>query len=459
MQSFRLPALFVSLVLLLPAPPPADAAPSLSEAARWLQEYVRIDTTTPQGEKRAAVYLAGILRREGIEPRLIPNPQGRPSLLARLSSPRSGGRAVVLLHHMDVVPPGEGWTVPPFSGQVRDGLLWGRGAVDVKSLGIAQLAAMVDLKRKRVPLERDVIYLAVPDEENGGLQGAGWLLARHPELFRGVEAVMGEGGRAQTGAGDDLLWWGIEVVQKRPLWLEISATGRGGHGSGLNPHSAPHRLIEGLARVLALPPRWRVTPPGRAYCRAIAPLHEGHWRRVLSDIDRVIGETGPKELLMPTVSNLFVDTLQVTVLQGASKINVIPARAKARVDVRLLPDTDAEAFLARIRQALGQGFQVKVLVTSPPVPESPAGGRFYQAVERTLRADGPVVPTFIPGFTDSRFFRARGIPAYGVSPFVIASDHLRGVHGPDERIPLAALDRGVERTRRMVRLYAASPAR
>lgn len=459
MQSFRLPALFLSLALLVPAPPPADAAPPLSEAARWLQGYIRIDTTTPQGEKRAAEYLAGILRREGIEPRLIPNPQGRPSLFARLSSPRSGGRAAVLLHHMDVVPPGQGWTVPPYSGQVKDGLLWGRGAVDVKSLGIAQLAAMVDLKRKGVALERDVIYLAVPDEENGGLQGAGWLLAKHPELFRGVEAVMGEGGRAQTGAGDTLLWWGIEVAQKRPLWLEISTSGRGGHGSGLNPDSATHQLIQGLARVLALPPRWRVTPPARAYCRAIAPLHEGRWRRVLSNVDSIIAETGPKELLMPSVSNLFVDTVQVTVLQGASKINVIPARAKALVDVRLLPDTNAEAFLARIRQALGQGFQVKVLVTSPPVPGSPAGGRFYQAVERALRADGPVVPTFIPGFTDSRFFRARGIPAYGVSPFAIASDHLRGVHGPDERIPLAELDRGVERTRRIVRLYAAAPGR
>ena len=459
MQFVRLPALFFSLSLLLSGPAAPAAAPRLSQEARWLQEYLRIDTSTPQGEKRAAGYIAGLLRREGIEARVIPGPGGRPSVWARLASPRSGGRAAVLLHHMDVVPPGEGWTVPPFSGLVRDGLLWGRGALDVKSLGIAQLAAVIDLKRRGVPLERDVIYLAVPDEENGGLQGTGWLLARHPELFRGVEAVMGEGGRAQMGAGGAVAWWGIEVIQKRPLWLEVSVSGRGGHGSGLNPNSATHRLIQGLARVLALPARWRVTPPARDYCRAIAPLHEGHLRRVFSDIDRFVSPSGPREILMPQVSNLLVDTVQVTVLEGAPRVNVIPARARALMDVRLLPDTDAKAFLARLREALGKGVGVKVLVTAPRVPPSPAGGRFYRALDGALRPDGPVVPTFIPGFTDSRFFRERGIPAYGVTPFSISSEHLRGVHGPDERIPLRDFDRGVERTRRIVRLYAASPGR
>jgi acetylornithine deacetylase/succinyl-diaminopimelate desuccinylase-like protein len=459
MQFVCLPALFLSLSLLLSGPASPAAAPRLSPEARWLQEYIRIDTATLQGEKKAAGFLAGLLRREGIETRVIPGPGGRPSVYARLASPRSGGRAAVLLHHMDVVPPGEGWTVPPFSGLVRDGLLWGRGALDVKSLGIAQLAAVIDLKRRGVPLERDVIYLAVPDEENGGLQGTGWLLARHPELFRGVEAVMGEGGRAQMGAGGTVAWWGIEVIQKRPLWLEVSVSGRGGHGSGLNPNSATHRLIQGLARVLALPARWRVTPPARDYCRAIAPLHEGHLRRVFSDIDRYVTPSGPREILMPQVSNLLVDTVQVTVLQGAPRVNVIPARAKALVDVRLLPDTDSEAFLARVREALGKGVGVKVLVTSPRVPASPAGGRFYRALEGALQPDGPVVPTFIPGFTDSRFFRERGIAAYGVTPFSISSEHLRGVHGPDERIPLRDFDRGVERTRRIVRLYAASPSR
>jgi acetylornithine deacetylase/succinyl-diaminopimelate desuccinylase-like protein len=163
---------------------------------------------------------------------------------------------------------------------------------------------------------------------------------------------------------------------------------------------------------------------------------------------------GPTEFLLPGMANLFLDTVQVTVLRGGERINVVPERASALIDVRLLPDTDSKAFLAGIEEALGRGFEVKVLVTSPPVPPSPASGRLYGALDRVLSADAPVVPTFIPGFTDSRLFRERGIPAYGVTPFAVGGDDLAGIHGPNERIPLDELDRGVERMRRIVAAYA-----
>jgi acetylornithine deacetylase/succinyl-diaminopimelate desuccinylase-like protein len=456
--------LLVLTLLLGPAPAPAQKpAPKLSEPARWLQQYLRIDTTNPPGrEHLAASFLAGILHREGIATRLLVSPQGRTSLWARLSSPASqknGGHAILLLHHTDVVPAGPGWTVKPFAGEIRDGRLWGRGAVDDKSLGIAQLAAFVDLKRRGVPLERDVIYLAVADEENGGGQGVGWMVARHPELFRGVEGVVGEGGRSQLSGDGRILWWGIEVAQKRPLWLRVTTSGRGGHGSGLNPESANHQLVLALSRLLQRPLRWRVTPPARAYAHAIAPLHDGHWRRVFSRIDTVVAPTGPKEFLLPGLANLFVDSVQVTVLDGGTKVNVIPEKARALLDVRLLPDTDSAAFLAEIRKTLGDDCDVEVLVTSPPAKPSPASGPVWAALSRALGASGPVVPTFVPGFTDSRFFRERGIPAYGVTPFALAGEDLRGIHNPDERIPLAELDRGVERMRRAVALYAAPGAR
>jgi acetylornithine deacetylase/succinyl-diaminopimelate desuccinylase-like protein len=454
----RLIVLAAFLVLAQPVRP--ASSPALSEAAGWLQQYIRLDTSKPSGgEARAVAFLAGILRREGIPARIVTAPEGRSSLYARLSSPASGGRAVVLLHHMDVVPAGPGWTVEPFAGRVRSGYLWGRGALDDKSLGVVQLAAMIDLKRRRVPLERDLIFLAVGDEENGGLKGTGWLLARHPELFRGVEAVIGEGGRSQVGAGGKLLWWGIEVAQKRALWLEVSTSGRGGHGSGLNPFSANHQLVQGLARLLAAPARWRVTPPVRAYCRAIAPLHNRHWRRVFSNVDAVIAEDGPKEFLMPGMASLFIDTVQVTVLRGGERINVVPETARARLDIRLLPDADVPAFLAGVKRGLGDGFEVKVLLSSPPAPPSPPSGRLYQALRRALEPEGPVVPAFIAGITDSRFFRERGIPAYGLSPFKVAGEDARGIHGPDERIGLAELDRGVARMKRILHLYASSPTR
>ena len=453
-------ALLALALSLAPAAPPAGAAdarqPALSEAARWLQGYLRIDTTNPPGgEHRAAAYLAAILHREGIPTRLVVSGSGRTSLWARLSASEragGGGRAVLLLHHMDVVPAGPGWTVAPFSGALRDGRLWGRGAVDDKSLGIAQLAAFVDLKRRKAPLARDVVYLAVADEENGGGEGTAWLLAHHPELFRGVEGVIGEGGRNQVLRGE-LRWWGIEVAQKRPLWMAVAANGRGGHGSGLNPGSANHQLVEGLARLLARPPRWRVTPAARSYLQALAPLHNERWRSLIARLDQVVQESGPTEMMFPGLANLFLDTVQVTVLAGGTKINVIPESSRALLDVRLLPDTDAEAFRAEVEAALGPDLEVEVLLTSPPAPPSPAAGRLWTAMERTLAAEAPVIPSMVPGFTDSRFFRERGIPAYGLAPFALEGPDLRGIHGPDERIPVAELDRGVERTRRIVAAY------
>jgi acetylornithine deacetylase/succinyl-diaminopimelate desuccinylase-like protein len=452
----------VALLLVLLAAGPRSGAverPSggLSEPARWLQEYLRIDTTNPPGnEGRAADFLAGILRRAGIPSQRIETPSHRVSLWARLAAPASGGRAVLLLHHMDVVAPGPGWTVPPFSGLVKDGRLWGRGALDDKSLGIAQLAAFIDLARRGGPRQRDAILLAVADEESGGGEGTAWLLAHRPELFAGVEAVVGEGGRNQVVNGR-LLWWGIEVAQKRPLWLAVEAGGRGGHASSLNPESATHQLVQGLARVLATPQRWRVTAPARAYLAALAPLHNAHWRKILAHIDDSIGEEGPRTFLLPGMANLFLDTLQVTVLQAGERINVIPSTARALIDGRLLPDTDGAALLAAVEKALGRGLEVKLLLTAPPAAPSPAAGRLYGALARVLGAEAPVVPAMVPGFTDSRFFRERGIAAYGVSPFALEGEDSVGIHGPSERIPLAAFDRGVERLRRAVALYATAP--
>jgi acetylornithine deacetylase/succinyl-diaminopimelate desuccinylase-like protein len=452
----------LALVLMLLVAPAAlrcgaahgDSPGRLSEAAGWLRGYVQIDTTNPPGNERlAAGYLAAILAREGIPSRLWLSPGGRANLSARLTSPRSGGRALLLLHHMDVVAPGEGWTVPPFAGLLRDGSLWGRGTLDDKGLGICGLAAMIELARRRAELDRDVLFLAVADEENGGGQGAAWLLASHPEIFAGVEGVIGEGGRNQFT--QRLLWWGVEVAQKRPLWLQVTARGRGGHGSALNPESANHQLIAGLARLLALPPHWRVTAPVRDYLLAIAPLHNQRWQHVLTHVDEVIADQGPREPIFPGMASLFLDTVQVTALTGGDRINVIPATAQAKLDVRLLPDTDGAAFLAAVRGALGPRLQVEVLMTAPPAPASPASGRLYGAIRQVLGREAPVAPMLDSGTTDSRFFRERRIPAYGLSPFALGPDDSGGIHGADEHLPLAELDRGVERMRRIVAAYAA----
>ncbi len=459
-----LPLLLLA-VLLGAATSPSHARPArrggdLSEAARWLRAYLRIDTTDPPGhEERGAAYLADLLHREGIATTTLVSPEGRTSLYARLRASPSAGTPpagpLILLHHIDVVPAGPDWTTEPFAGIEKNGRLWGRGALDIKSLGIAQLAALIDLHRRGVPLARDVIFLAVADEERGGRQGVGWLLVRHPELFTGAAGVLGEGGANRTINGR-ALWAGIEVAQKRPLWLRISASGRPGHASGLNPSSATHQLILGLSRVLQLPFRWKVTRAARLYLGALAPLHNAKYRRIFTHLDEVIREDGPTEDFIPGLANLFLDTFQVTVLRSGEKINVIPAEATARVDARLLPETDGQAFLARIEEALGDQLHVEVLLTSPPVPPSPVDDPIYRAVSRVLSKTAPVVPAFIAGFTDSRYFRERGIPAYGVSPFFLEPQDFLGIHGPDESIPLDEFDRGVERMERIVEACATS---
>lgn len=451
MSPSRLAGLSLAAIVLA-SPLPAGAEAPEPEPVRWLREYLQIDTTNPPGnERQGAAYLAAILEREGIAARLLESPEGRTSLYARLASPASGGRAVALVHHIDVVPASEAWSVAPFSGRPYRDSLWGRGSIDAKSLGIAQLAALVECRRGGAPLARDVIYLAVADEERGGGQGMGWLLEGHPELFTGLEAVLGEGGSNRV-LGDRVVWWGVEVTQKRPLWLRVTASGRGGHGSGFHPASPTHQLVRGLARLLDLPLRYRVTDAARGFLGALAVVEGGDaaW------LDKVISADGNlTRPLPPGMPVYFLDTVQVTQLDnGAQGPNVVAAEASAYVDVRLLPDSDAEAFLAEVRAALGDELEVEVLLTAPPAPASPIGHPFYRAIARVLAVRAPVVPLFIAGTTDSRYFRERGIPAYGVQPFALNPPELRGIHADDEHLPVASFLRGVETLRRVLVSYS-----
>ncbi len=432
----------------------APGAP-VPEALRWLQEYLQIDTTNPPGnEAEAAAYLAAILEQEGIASQLLTSPAGRTSLYARLASPRSNGRALALVHHIDVVPADGAWQEPPFSGRLRHDVLWGRGAIDVKSLGIAQLAVLIELRRQAIELDHDLIYLAVADEEAGGGQGTGWLLDAHPELFAGLDAVLNEGGSNRT-LGDRLLWWGVEVTQKRPLWLEVKAEGRGGHGSQLNPASATHQLIRGLSRLLDRPPRYRVTDAARRFLGALDEV-EQRAAPIAPRLDDVIREEGPTEALAPGLPTLFLDTVQVTALNNGRGQNVISPTATARIDIRLLPDTDSDAFLAEIQALLGDELEVEVVLAAPLAAPSSTEHPLYETLEKTLGIRAPVVPMFISGVTDARYFRQRGVAVYGFSPFALNAEDLRGIHAADEHIAIDAFQRGIETLRRVVLAYGSA---
>ncbi len=439
----------------------------MSPAARALADYLRIDTTNPPGrEAEGAEFLARRLAERGIASERYVTPDGRTSLAARLPATVPAGErggAVVLLHHIDVVPAGDGWTVPPFDAVVQDGALWGRGAIDTKGLGIAFLEAFLAAAGLQ-ERQRDLIYLAVADEEAGGIAGTQFLWERHPELFAGVEVVLGEGGSNRTVLGRTF-HFGVEVTQKRPLWLELTARGRAGHTSSVNPESAAHRLITALARLIDEPMTWRVTPAARRFFTALAP-HDPQAARVAAELDQIEATGKPAPGILPGMGGLFLDTVQVSQLEASERINVVAGEARASVDIRLLPDTDADAFLARLRERLGSGIEVEVRLQAAHSPPSPAEGPVWEAIAAALGGERaphpPVVPVFIGGITDARYFRARGIAAYGISPFEIENLLLRGVHGPDERMPLDAFDRGVERSvdlvRRLVTLPATPPA-
>ncbi len=447
-------AVFVLGVFLLLPTLSAGAAEPEPETLRWLRDYLQIDTTNPPGNEREAVdFLAGILAGEGIESRVLTSPEGRSSLYARLEAhgDAGAGKALVLMHHSDVVPADGDWRVEPFSGRRLAGKVWGRGALDVKGLGIAHLAAVLDLARAGGPRRRDVIFLAVADEETGGGQGARWLLEAHPELFDGVSGVLNEGGSNRV-LNDRLIWWGVEVTQKRPLWLKATAEGRGGHASGLHPQSATHRLIAGLSRLIARPPQFRVGDAARMYLGTLARLEGGRTEEIYRRIEA--GEDIPSLPMAPGLPIYFLDTVQVTELDNGRGSNIVSPAASASIDIRLLPDTDGDAFLAEVRQLLGDEIEVEVVLDAPEAPASPRDNPLYRALEEILSVRAVVVPTFIPGTTDSRFFRQRGIAAYGFSPFAINAQDLRGVHADDESLPVDAFLRGVETMRRILRLYA-----
>ncbi len=441
--------LFAVALALWLATSPAGAV-DLSREARWLVDYLRIDSSNPPGrEGAAAAYLAKLLQERGFAVERFVTASGRTSLAARLAPTVAGGKTIVLLHHLDVVPPGEGWTAAPFAARIVDGEIVARGAIDDKSLGIAELAALLDAAKQPVR-RRGLLYLAVADEESGGGEGLGWLFVHHPELFTNVEAALDEGGLNRTVLGRTL-FWGVEVAQKRALWLELTAHGRPGHASSLNPDSAAHQLIRALAKLIDRPPAWRLQPAAAAFLAALGRV-DPTMASFAHDPASALGPDGrPSRNLPPAFDGLLLDTLQVTRLTASDRVNVVAPSAEARLDIRLLPDTDEDAYLDALREAVGPRIKIRVLL--PPGPRtkpSPASGEVWDTFASTLAGGAPLVPVMIPGITDSRYFRQRGIAAYGISPFELEALDLRRVHGPDERISVRAFDAGVARMKRLV---------
>ena len=431
------------------------------DALAVLRDYIRIDTTNPPGgEGRAAQFLAERLERLGLEPQILEDPAGRANVVARLRGAGDPSDALCLLHHMDVVPAdADEWSVEPFAADVRDGYVWGRGALDTKSLGVMQLAAIEALVRGGVTPARDVLYVANADEEAGGSHGAGWLCQAHPDLVS-CAWVLNEGGFGVSEVLPGVSTFGVAVSEKAIVWLRLRAVGRPGHGSTPHDEQAVERLLAALADI-AKPRPLRVTPVVATGFRELA-AHAS--TSVKTAVDALTSQAGRTVVslagsplagaLPPGLRALLRDTVTVTNVHAGYKENVIPGKAEAVVDCRLLPDTDVDAFIADIvRRAGKHQVEADVLLRGQPHGVDQGGemlGWIRAAAEEHV-PDVIVSETICPGFTDSRFFRELGAKCVGLTPAVVTREVMQGFHGVDERLPLEGLELGCRMVGSIVR--------
>lgn len=423
-----------------------------------LMEYIEIDTINPPGnEVRGVAFFSRIFEEAGIAYETVESAPGRGNIWARLE----GGDlpALVLLHHIDVVPATpEYWDSDPLDAVIRDGMLYGRGTADTKSLGIMHLEAFLELHRSGIPLNRDVIFMATADEEAGGLFGAGWLIDNRPEIFEGVGYLLNEGGGA-TLMNNNQLQLGIEIAQKRPYWLRLVATDVPGHGSVPRTSSATTRLIAALNRIQQNPFEPHVIGTVREMFARLAPNEDPRWQEALSNIDLAIQDPEFLQTLQaerPDLHSLIRNTCSITMLSGSEKINVVPPVASAELDCRILPDQDAGEFLAAMRERIADDqIAIEEIMLFGPA-ESSADTDLFELMSRVIEerfSPVNIVPSAMTGFTDSHFFRDLGIISYGFRPIVFPEGVESNIHGNNERIPVEAFNQSVDLMINVVREF------
>jgi len=426
--------LLVVLCALFPYEAPAQTAPDWnalqSEAVRTIQSYVRINTSNPPGDvTKAADFLAGILEREGIPVKRYESAPGRSILVARLKGTGTA-KPLLLLHHMDVVPTDPSrWQHDPFGAEIADGKIWGRGAIDMKGLGVIQLMSFISLKRQHVPLARDVILMAVPDEEVGGALGAKWMLEHHYAEIE-PEYVLDEGGFGSPDlfAPGELVF-GISVAEKKILWLKLRVEGVAGHGSQPHDKNPNDRLVRALAHLLSEP------LPSSSF----------------SVIDTMKSRVG--EFATNKFNNAIQhSTISLTSLRSGvgdpPKVNVIPSVAEATIDCRVLPGTSKEQWMTEIRRRLADPeIKIEIVYEGEDPVVTTQESTFYRELEAAVKRRHPdafVTPMIVPYGTDSNSFRPRGVKSYGFTPVVVPAAAVMSMHGDAEFLPVDAVGPAIQ---------------
>lgn len=418
-------------------------------AVELLQQLIRFDTTNPPGNEAACIdFVRSLLTDAGVESALYARSPERPNLVARL---RGGPQPPLLLQgHVDVVTTaGQKWARPPFGGEVVDGYVWGRGALDMKG-GVAMLVdAFLRAAREQVELPGDVILCVLADEENGGTLGAKFLAEEHPELFAGVRYALGEfGGFSQEVGGRR--FYPIQVAEKQICWLKATIRGAGGHGAMIQRGGTMARL----GRLLRDLDRKRlpvhVTPAARAMVEAMAaalPRPQADVMRALLNprlTDRVLPLLGDQRR---SLEPLLRNTVNATIVRAGTKINVVPAEIELELDGRALPGFAPEDLMSELRDVIGADVELELLAHDPGPPE-PDLGLFdtLASVLRELDPEGIPIPLLQAGVTDARFFATLGIQTYGFLPMQLPPEFkfLRYIHAADERIPADAVEFGAD---------------
>jgi acetylornithine deacetylase/succinyl-diaminopimelate desuccinylase-like protein len=457
------------LTLTAPVAPRVSAAPPAAAyedmAVDLLRRYLQIDTTVPPGnELKGARFYQHLLEREGIPFEVDEFAPGRANLLARLEG-RGAKRPLILMNHIDVVPADPGrWSVPPFSGALKDGMIYGRGAVDMKTEGIVQLLALIRARREGLALDRDILFLATADEE---ANFAGALRAVSPEGWRSrlekAEFLITEGGENLLDRSGRPVYFGIDTAEKGPFWLKLRTTGTPGHGSRPIAESALNRLVRALERVRLHRTEMKVLPTVEKFFRDQAtqvPQPRATWYR---DIRSALRDPEVSRALYDdqNVSALLRNTISITIVKAGYKTNVIPGTAEAELDVRLLPGEDPEAFLAELRAVIGDPTVEVVPPDAFRVPnQSPTDTELFRVIERVVARHHPGVPVttkMLTGATESVLFRPLGVVAYGFTPLLTTGEETATSHGDDERINEATVRRSTGVFYEVVKELCASP--
>lgn len=416
--------------------------------AELLQRLIRFDTTNPPGnESECIAFINSLLNEAGIETKILAKTPKRPNLVARLSG-RGDASPLLLYGHVDVVTTrDQEWRQPPFEGNLVDGFIWGRGALDMKGGVAMMLAAFLRAKAEGVALPGDVVLAIVCDEEAGGDFGARFLVENHPDLFDGICYAIGEFGGFTSQIGEKR-FYPIMVAEKQICWMKATVRGQGGHGSIPVHGGAMAGLSELLAKIEHHRLPVHVTPVTRLMIEKIASSLGGLkgmvFRRLLNpaltdSVLKLLGERG--RILDPLLHN----TVSPTILHGSENINVIPGAVSVEFDGRLLPGCQPDDLIKELRQILGDNVELDV-TRHDPGPAEPDMGLFKTLADILLNIDpeGIPIPLLLSGVTDGRFFSRLGIQTYGFLPMPLPKDFnfTQTIHAADERIPADAVEFG-----------------